>query len=124
MPTIVRYAVSSVQGDQPLREVADWIPEVALSDPAAVELEGYPGRWVLQSVSEPLVNLLSQHVPRKFNRFGELTEDGGQLVEGGTRDIYKLPLMDGYAIVDEDAYVTEWNKVAGAGQKIPERTDN
>lgn len=124
VPTIVRYAVSRVQGDPPLREVAQWIEPVALNDARAVTLDGYDGEWILLAVSEPLADLSTQVTPTVFNRFNEVVEAGGFLIDGGTRDLYALPLTDGYELVDEDTYVTEWNKVAGAGQKIPDQLPN
>jgi hypothetical protein len=120
--TLTRYAVHGDNTDPerpPLREVAEWMRPIASADPRIVELDGYDGQWLLLSVSEPCVDLVSQHTPAKFDRFNQLIEPGGELI--GSQDLYRLPLLPGYRLVDEDTYVAAWNQVCAPEQRIPER---
>lgn len=124
MLTITRYAVAGDNTDPerpPLREVATWspLPEDS-TDPRAVEIDGAPGLWLLESCQEPLVDLLSQHTEAVIDRFGQIVDLGGQLKPGGTKDLYRLPLRDGYELVSEDEYVKAWNAVCAMEQRIPE----
>lgn len=122
MLTLTRYAV--YRGEQPighlfqpLREVAEWLPlSEDTIDKRAVEIDGYPGRWLLLTCREPLVDMVSQHTPATFNRFNELTDVGGELV--GSQDLYRLPLLPGYELVTEDEYVDAWNAVCAPDQRI------
>lgn len=120
MLTLTRYAVhEDNSGDtQPLREVAVWVRPMDPSDPRIVQIDGHDGDWVLQTCREPLVDMLSQLTPATMNRFNELVDAGGQLRPGGTLDIYRLPLLDGYRIVTEDEYVDAWNAVCAPEQRI------
>lgn len=120
MLTLTRYAVhKDNSGDaQPLREIAVWVRPMDPKDHRIVHLDGHDGDWILETCREPLVDLLSQLTPATKNRFGEFTDYGGYLVPGGTFDIYRLPLLDGYRIVTEDEYVDAWNAVCAPEQRI------
>lgn len=124
MLTITRYAVAGDNTDPerpPLREVAEWVqlPDDT-TDPRAVEIQDAPGKCLLLTCREPLVDLVAQHTPAVFNRFQEVVDPGGQLKPGGSQDLYRQPLLDGYRLVSEDEYVTAWNAVAAMDQRIPE----
>lgn len=125
MLTLIRYGVAPEGGADkpPLRERAVWVEAPAnLPDdhPHLVQIAGYPGRWLSESIVEPLVDLVAQHTKAEFDRFGEMVSLGGSLLPGGTKDIYRLPLLDGYEVVDEETYVRAWNRVCSIEQRIPE----
>jgi hypothetical protein len=94
---ITRYAAvteATPDGDITVatKEISGWngVPE---GHPLGVELEGWKGRFVLESVAECLADM------------GSLAKVPGRGIEPGTKiALFELPLREGVELIDQAAY--------------------